>query len=151
MSTSKLVYHFTDSRLFSTFLATLPRAALLEPLRNDDLLRNRYFKGYRLTDKFPDRSALERLFEKEILVHENHSLITPLCVHWLEAHRDLFDAALHNLAVPPGNPRDHDQWLRAVHVALANGGHIETAATLAAALAKQHAADDIAILVSELR
>jgi hypothetical protein len=47
------VYHFLDDHLLETFIAKIPHSQLVEYLRSNESLRNRYFRGFRISHNVP--------------------------------------------------------------------------------------------------
>ena len=60
------VYHFVDEGLFTAFIERLPRSALTDPLRNDQVLRNRLFPGFRITETTPNPQQVLAAYRKEV-------------------------------------------------------------------------------------
>ena len=52
------VYHFVDEHLFSIFMEQVPRTVLLSPIRGDEVLRNRCFPGFRISDDTPTQEQI---------------------------------------------------------------------------------------------
>ncbi|HEY6465294.1 MAG TPA: hypothetical protein VIY69_04835, partial [Candidatus Acidoferrales bacterium] len=52
------VYHFVDERLFEAFLTDIPRNVLVDYLRSDESLRNRYFPGHRISATVPSAKQI---------------------------------------------------------------------------------------------
>ena len=88
------VYHFVDELLFTAFIERLPRSALTDTLRKDELLRKRNFPGFRITETTPSLQQLLAAYRKEILQRSNSRLANNLCERWIRSSPALATAAL---------------------------------------------------------
>ena len=100
MTLSRIVFHCTDQDLFGLFIRRLPRHVLVTPLRNDQVLQTRYFRGYRISSSRPDVAAISRAYYKEINTEHNRELMDYLCGNWIMAHDELATRTLECLASP---------------------------------------------------
>lgn len=143
----RAVYHFRDDRLLEVFLSAIPRSQLVGPLRNNESLRNRCFRGFRISDTAPTRQQILSAYKREIIDHSNGSLATSLCAEWIRAHQSLADVALAFLGIATEHAADAGAWIGDVHRELKEDGQ-ERACSLARALARQFSDDDILIFIS---
>lgn len=111
------VYHFQDERLFDTFVRKIPRVHLLEPLRSDSL-RNRYFRGFRISDTVPTLPQLITAYRREILESSDGDLANFLCRHWIRANLDLTRAALQSVSISTATAADANTWINEIQAAL---------------------------------
>ena len=77
-----------DRGLFAEFLADLPRRAIVDLIRHNEQLRNRYFKGFRITQKLPRLDQVAKAFRQEILKRNNFALQEVLFTVWLTTMND---------------------------------------------------------------
>ena len=99
MSPSRIVFHCTDQDLFDLFIGRLSRQVLIDPLRNDQDIHTRYFRGYRITKSSPDVAAISRAYFKEINVQRNTELMNYLRNNWILAHAELATSTLEKLGI----------------------------------------------------
>src|SRR5258708_31327391 len=93
------VYHFQDQRLFEVFIAKIPHSQLIDPLRNDESLRNRYFRGFRFSNTVPTRQQILNAYKKEIIDRSNGTLASFLCTQWIRQHPEIARATLKCLGI----------------------------------------------------
>lgn len=146
MSSRRIVYHMKDKDLFGVFIRGLSHKVLLEPVRKDGELRNRYFKGYRISDHYPDKEALASAYYRELNAYDNNQLRNFLCIHWIEAHYDLSKKGLHSIGVDLSGTN----WLQEAHEVLRSQGHIDIAKSIARSLAISYPSNEILIFLSIL-
>ena len=150
MPLPRIVFHLRDQELFELFVRSIPRPVLVDPLRNDSALRNRHFRGYRISKSSPDVPAISKAYYKEIDDERNGQLVEYLCRHWLLVHPELATGTLERLGLRNVDLRQTGDWLPAAHAALAELGYLNTATEIACALAFDHPIQDILIVVSIL-
>jgi hypothetical protein len=112
------VYHFRDDHLLETFIAKIPRSELVEHLRTNESLRNRYFPGFRISDTVPTRQKVLIAYKKEIVGRNNGKLASSLCAHWIRQQSLLATVALKFLKIQSENPADANLWIDDVHTRL---------------------------------
>lgn len=142
------VYHFRDNYLLQTFLAAIPRPQLLEPLRSQESLRNRYFPGFRLSNSVPSGKQLATAYQKEIVGQHNGKLASDLCASWIQQKQAVTIAGLQALGVQPANPADAYSWIGDVHARIKSSGSDETFRALVRNLSAHFPSDEIRIFVS---
>ena len=150
MPLPRIVFHLMDQELFELFVRSIRRPVLIEPLRNDSGLRNRHFRGYRISKSSPDVHAISKAYYKEINDERNGQLVDYLCRHWLLAHPELATAALERLGLRNVDLRQTGAWLPSAHTALADRGYLNTATEVTFALAFDNPIHDILIVLSIL-
>jgi hypothetical protein len=121
MDDDRLVFHFTDNLLFKTFIDAIPHSSLIEPLRKNQKLRDRYFKGYHLTADSPDRAVLIKCYQEEILKNHNLLLRNHLCAAWLSVRNDLTITGIKSVGV---EKTEDLSWLSLIHETLEKEGHL---------------------------
>ena len=146
MSSPRVVYHLKDNDLFDVFVRGLSHKVLLEPVRKDVELRNRYFRGYHISDHYPEKKTLADAYHREINVYDNHHLCTFLCGHWISSHHDLSKTGLQSIGVDLSSK----DWLAEAHKGLHKQGHVNTAKSIVRSLAVAYPANEILIFVSIL-
>jgi hypothetical protein len=52
-ATYSAVYHFRDEHLIEKFMGKIPHSQLVDYLRRDESLRNRCFRGFRISNTAP--------------------------------------------------------------------------------------------------
>ena len=77
------VYHFLDKHLLEVFIEKIPRSELVETLRVNESLRNRYFPGFRISNSVPSSKQIVVAYRKEIVERRNGRLATSLCRSWV--------------------------------------------------------------------
>lgn len=60
------VYHFLDDQLFAAFIEGVPRSQITEYLRNNETVRNRHFRGFRISGTVPSNQQIVRLFGRKL-------------------------------------------------------------------------------------
>src|SRR3977135_757602 len=93
------VYHFCDQHLFEEFIAKIPRSQLVEPLRNSESMRNRYFRGFHVSNTSPTSQKMLNAYRKEIIDRSNSSLASFLCTQWSRQHPEIASVALKCLGI----------------------------------------------------
>lgn len=139
------VYHFQDDRLFEIFLRGLPRSRILDPFRNSESLRNRYFRGFRISNSL-SLQQLIAAYRQEIVSHCNGDLASFLCTLWIEQQEELAVTALEKLGVANKEPCKPSTWLGDVHSKLASDGY--NAQRLVQVLGQHFPHDDVRIFIS---
>lgn len=144
----RAVYHFHDDHLLETFIAKIPRSQLVEYLRSNETLRNRYFRGFRISHTVPTRQQVVAAFKKEIIDRNNDKLASLLCTHWIRQQPELASIALKSLGIQSEDPADANLWINDVHAKLEQEQHQDSLRALVRALAMQFSAEDVHIFVS---
>jgi len=116
------VYHFVDESLFTAFIERLPRSALTETLRKDELLRKRNFPGFRITETTPSLQLLQAAYRKEILQRSNSRLANNLCEQWIRSSRELATRAIQSLGLSAEDVGEVDTWLKEAQNKLNDSG-----------------------------
>jgi hypothetical protein len=142
------VYHFRDEHLLETFIAEIPRSQLLEYVRSNELLRNRYFPGFRISNTVPTCQQVLTAYKKEIIDHHNDKLASSLCAHWIRQQPFLASAALKSLSIQSEDPADANLWIKDVQTKLELEPHEGSLRRLVRALAVQFSSEDVHIFVS---
>ncbi len=142
------VYHFRDDHLLETFIAKIPRSQLVEYLRSNDSLRNRYFRGFRISNTVPTRQQVLTAYKKEIIDRNNGKLASSLCAHWIRQQPVLASVALKSLGIQSEDPADAKLWINDVHAKLDLEQHEDSLRALVRALAMQFSNEDVHIFVS---
>lgn len=142
------VYHFLDNHLLEVFIEKIPRSELVETLRVNESLRNRYFPGFRISNSVPSSKQIVVAYRKEIVERRNGRLATSLCRSWVVQQPKLADTALRSLDIHSENPANADLWITEVQARLAQEGKDECIRKIVRALASQYSSDDIHIFVS---
>lgn len=148
MALPRIVFHCADQNLFDSFIRGLNRTVLLEPLRKDQSLRTRHFRGYRISKDRPTTTQIAKAYHREITVTQNGELLDHLCKNWILTHSDLATKALRTLDIPDPDVNSSSRWLGLAHDALLRAGHVEATRGLVRALAFDHRIEDILIMVS---
>jgi len=144
----RAVYHFLDDHLLENFIATIPHAQLVEYLRNDEALRNRYFRGFRISSTVPSNKQIVTAYKREIVDRNNGKLASSLCADWVRQHPMLASAALQSLNIPSEHPADAHSWINDVHEKLALEQDEHGIRGLVRTLAVQFSREDVHIFVS---
>ena len=139
------VYHFHDEHLFELFIAKIPHSKLADPFRNSDSLRNRYFRGFRISDTVPSRQQLLTTYRKEIIGRSNGDLASFLCAQWIKQHPEITNVALKFLGIQTADATNAHLWLGDVHAELEKDGRDRA---LVQTLARQFSAGDVLIFIS---
>ena len=150
MSSSRVAFHCADQDLFELFIRGLSRKVLIDPLRNDQDLLARCFRGYRITKNRPDVAAISRAYYKEINSQRNDKLVNHLCRNWVLDHGELATSALKHLGLSSIDFRHGDAWLEQAHKSLEEKGHLDAAREITRALAFDHPVEDILTILSIL-
>jgi tetratricopeptide (TPR) repeat protein len=139
------VYHFRDEHLLELFVAKIPRSELVDPLRNSESMRNRYFRGFRISDTVPSRQQVLTAYKKEIIDRCNGNLASLLCAHWIKQHAEIASVALAFLGIPGEHAADAYGWINDVQTELEKE---ETIQALVQTLAEKFSAEDVLIFMS---
>ena len=150
MALERIVFHCTDRDLFDPFIRGLPHRVLTEPLRGNETLKTRYFRGYRISKDRPDATAIAGAYYKEINVERNEQLLYHLCHNWLQTHQALAQQTFTALDLQDIDLQRTKDWLGTVHAKLSKHGHIELGREVARVLAFDHKLQDILTIVSIL-
>src|SRR5258708_7570727 len=142
------VYHFLDDRLLEAFISKVPHSQLVEYLRSNESLRNRYFRGFRISNSVPTCKQILTAYKKEIVDRNNGKLASSLCANWIRQQPALASAALKSLSIQSEDPADANLWIEDVHAKLALDQHEDSVRALVRALAAQFPSEDIHIFVS---
>lgn len=142
------VYHFCDGKLLARFIEQIPRPDLLEYLRSNESLRNRYFRGFHISPTVPSRQQIMAAYKKEIVDRNNGSLATGLCADWVRHESALASIALKQLGIRTDSPADAHSWIADVHSKLAVESYEDILRGLVRKLAPQFSREDIHIFVS---
>ena len=144
----RAVYHFVDEHLLETFIAKIPHAQLVEYLRSNESLRNRYFRGFRISNTVPSNKQIVAAYKREIVDRNNGKLASSLCADWIRQHPMLTSVALKCLNIPSEDPADAHSWINEVHekLELEQGEH--DLRGLVRTLAVQFSSEDVHIFVS---
>src|SRR6266851_1246119 len=142
------VYHFRDDDLLETFIAKIPRSQLVEYLRTNESLRNRYFRGFRISNTAPTTKQVLTSYKREIVDRNNSNLASSLCADWIRQQPVLAGAALKSLSIQSEDAADAHLWIKDVHSKLKLEHHEDTLRALVRALAKQFPTEDVHIFVS---
>ena len=148
MTPSRIVFHCTDQDLFDPFIRCLSRQVLVTPLRNDQGLQTRYFRGYRISSTRPEVTAISKAYYKEINTEHNRELMDYLCGNWVMVHDELATRTLECLGVTDVDVRRDKGWIAQVHDSLEAKGHLDAAAEVARALALDYPVEDILTILS---
>jgi hypothetical protein len=105
------VYHFRDEHLLEMFVSKIPHSQLLEQLRNDEALRNLYFRGFRISNTVPTRQQVLKAYKREIVDRNNGDLASTLCAHWIRQQPALASMALKSLGIDVVDPADAYSWI----------------------------------------
>lgn len=141
------VYHFVDERLFKAFVEKIPRSNLVDPLRGDQELRNRYFPGFRISETTPTQQQVITAYRRDILQRSNTGLANDLCAHWIRSSHELAGVALQSVGLTSEHAAEVETWIKEVQSNLEEKG-LEFLRTLVQALCKNFSAEDILIFVS---
>jgi predicted nucleic acid-binding Zn-ribbon protein len=114
MSDYRPVFHILDKDLFEGFIRALPRESLIDPVRRDEALRNRHFRGFQISNSSPSQAQLAEAYRKEILECGNTNLTNFLCKRWLTVHSALTQTALTCFGLDTEKLSDFS-WLSDVH------------------------------------
>ena len=150
MALARIVFHCVDQDLFDIFIRSLPRPALLDPLRKDLALQKRHFRGYRISKSSPDIPAISKAYYKEINEKRNEQLVDYLCRGWLLTHAEVATATLECLGLRDVTLQQVGSWLPHAHARLTEQGHMDAASEITRALALEHPIEDILITISVL-
>jgi tetratricopeptide (TPR) repeat protein len=148
MAPYRAVYHFHDDRLLEAFIAKIPRSQLIEYLRGDESLRNRYFPGFRISNTVPTRQQIMNAYKKEIIDHNDAKLANLLCALWVRQQAELASIALKSLGIQTKNPADANLWVNDVHARLEREQYEDSLRALVRALVMQFSSEDVHIFVS---
>src|SRR5467141_2446888 len=105
------VYHFRDDRLLARFIEQIPRSELVEYIRSSESLRNRYFRGFRISNTAPTCQQVLSAYKKEIIDRKNGNLASSLCADWIRQHSVLAGTALKSLGIQSENAADANLWI----------------------------------------
>jgi tetratricopeptide (TPR) repeat protein len=144
----RAVYHFSDDHLLETFIAKIPRSQLVEYLRSNESLRNRYFRGFRISNTAPTCQQIQAAYKREIVNRNNGNLASSLCADWICQQPVLASVALKSLNIQSEDPANANLWINEVHEKLAPEQHEDSLRTLVRALAVQFSSEDVHIFVS---
>lgn len=150
MTLSRIVFHCTDQDLFDLSIRCLPRHVLVQPLRNDQDLRARHFRGYHISKSSPDAAAISRAYYKEINTERNTEFMSYLCSKWIMVHEELATRTLECLGVTNVDLGRDQKWLAQAHDSLESKGHLDAAAEVVRALALDYPVEDILTILSIL-
>ena len=150
MPLPRVVFHGTDYDLFESFIRSLGRQILIDPLRKDKTLRARYFRGYRISQTHPDVAAISKAYYKEINTHRNGQLMDYLCDNWVLVHPELATSALEHLGMSNIDLHARAKWLTDAHNALQTRGHLDAEGEITRALAFDYPLADILTVFSIL-
>ena len=142
------VYHFEDDGLFATFIARVPRSQIIEYLRNNESVRNRHFRGFRISNAVPTNQQILAAFKKEIVGRHNGGLASSLCAGWIGENEALASVALNALNLQSENPANAYLWINDVQAKLGSGSRQDTVRALVRVLAARFSDEDILIFVS---
>jgi tetratricopeptide (TPR) repeat protein len=142
------VYHFHDQHLFELFIAKIPHSQLIDPLRNTESLRNRYFRGFRFSNISPTSQQILNAYSKEIIDRSNGTLASFLCTQWIGQHPEIASVALKFLEIQTEDVSDPNLWINDVHAKTEKTQHPDTMRALVQTLSQQFPADDVLIFVS---
>lgn len=142
------VYHFLDDHLLETFIEKIPHSQLVEYLRSNESLRNRYFRGFRISNTVPSCQQVLTAYKKEIIDRKNGKLASSLCAHWIRQEPVLASAALNSLGIQSENPADANSWIKDVRAKLELDHHQDSLRALVRALAMQFSSEDVHIFIS---
>lgn len=142
------VYHFVDERLFEAFLTDIPRNVLVDYLRSDESLRNRYFPGHRISATVPSAKQISAAFRREVTDRKNSQLASSLCSDWIRQRSELARAALDEIGVQSPSPSDADSWIGSVHAAVTPENREEKIRALVSELGSHFPEKDVHIFVS---
>lgn len=141
------VFHFVDEHLFKAFLEKIPRSALIEPLRRDEALRNRYFPGFRINESKPDRQQLLNAYRREIVERHNRVLANKLCEEWICCNHGLSSAALQALGLSGERASEAGTWIGEAQSVLTDRG-FEAVGELVRAVRGKFEPGDVLIFAS---
>jgi hypothetical protein len=144
MSTDRLPYHLSDEDLLQVFLRGIPHKILLEPIRRSETLRNKYFRGYRVTERFPEKQVISKAYSKELRLAEDQKLTRFLFANWVYEHQDLSQKALATMDIV----FPEEDWLEHAHDYLRQHGHKATAKMIIRTLAIAYPPPNIHIFIS---
>lgn len=142
------VYHFRDDRLLEAFIDKIPHSQLSEYLRSDESLRNRHFRGFRISNTSPTRQQIMSAYKQEIIDRHNGELASSLCADWVRQQPALASVALKSLGVQSENPANANEWIDEVHAKIGQGHSDQYFGALVRALAMKFSDEDIHIFVS---
>jgi tetratricopeptide (TPR) repeat protein len=144
----RAVFHFLDDRLLGKFIARIPHSELVEYLRSDESLRNRYFRGFRISNTAPTCQQIQTAYKREIVNCNNGNLASSLCADWIRQQPALASVALKSLTIQSEDPANPNLWIDEVHAKLALDHHEESIRALVRVLAEQFSSEDIQIFIS---
>jgi len=142
------VYHFCDDRLLEAFINKIPHSQLSEYLRSDESLRNRHFRGFRISNTTPTRRQMMSAYKQEIIDRHNGDLASSLCADWVRQQPALASAALKSLGIQCNDPADANEWINDVQAKIGQEHNDDCFRALVRALAMKFSNEDIHIFVS---
>ena len=150
MTIPRIVFHCADRDLFERFIRSLSRQVLIRPLKNDQDLQKRHFRGYRISKDRPDVASISRAYYQEINGTRNAGVLNYLCERWVLAHKALADSALDSLGIHDVDLDRLDTWLTPAAAVLGEKGHLDAASDITRALAFDYPVEDILTMISIL-
>ncbi len=140
----------TDRDLFNAMLGDLPRSAIVKLIRHNQSLRNRHFKGFRITVKSPTLQLIGEAFRQEIVERNNFSLQQILCDSWLTLNEAVVKKGLASLGVDCTDVNKTDQWTGDVRETFGEDTRDASLRKLVNDLKDQYSSETILICVSIL-
>ena len=139
-------FHFHDFNLMSQFIADIPRKWLLDPVKKDRGIRNRYFKGMRIGGEKPTRQQFAKSYQRQVVEHEDGKLATFLCLNWCGEKDGLVQSTLELLGL--GGQKDLESALNRIHEMISTEGHGKFIEAVAQNLSFDHTPEELAILAA---
>lgn len=142
------VFHFVDEHLYTTFIEKLARPTLLESLRANQLIRNRYFPGFRITETTPTLQQLLNAYRKEILQRSNSNLAKTLCEQWIRCNSELASIALQSVGFLSEDAARAGTWIEKIKSKLEGADGPGYLRTIVRAISEKFPAEEVLIFVS---
>ena len=139
-------FHFHDSNLMSQFIADIPRNRLLEPIKKDRGIRNRYFKGMRIGGEKPTRQQFAKSYQRQVVEHKDGNLATYLCLNWCDHKYGLVKSTLELLG--SGGQKDPQSAINRIHEMVSTEGHEKFIEAVARNLTFDHLPEELKILTA---
>ena len=148
--TSLVPFCVTDRDLFDAMLTGLQRSAIAQLIRHNQSLRNRHFKGFRITVKSPTLQRISEAFRQEIVKQDNFSLQQILCESWLAVNEGVVTEGLASLGVDCTDVSKTDVWAGDVREAFGKDTGDASLLRLVSDLKDKYSSETILICVSIL-
>ena len=139
-------FHFHDSNLMSQFIAEIPRHLLLDPVKKNRGIRNRYFKGMRIGGEKPTRQQFAMSYQTQVVEHQDGYLAKYLCLNWCGQKYGLVQSTLELLGI--GGQKDLESAINRIHEMVSTEGHEKFIEAVAQNLSFDHMPEELAILTA---